>query len=282
MQNVLFIGLGRMGANMAGHLSQHARVFVANRSAEKVTRWLEKYQGSAHQAGVTYDAIILCVGKDEDVHQNLAPNGVYLSQLKKGGIVVDHSTTSAQLAKEQAEKLAQLGFYFLDAPVSGGQAGAENGVLSTMVGGNAQALENIRPLLAHYCKNIVHIGESGAGQVCKMANQFCIAGTLAGLSEAILLAKRSGIESEKVYQAIKAGAAQSWQLDHRFLTMVAGEFDFGFAIEHMIKDLGYALTQSEAVNLDASVAKKVIADYKTLLQQGFQGKDTSVLIEAYR
>lgn len=281
MQNILFIGLGRMGAPMAGHLSKVANVFVANRSPAKVEKWLAQYNGQAHKADTVYDAIILCVGNDDDVRANLAPNGAYLPCLKAGGIVVDHTTTSATLAREQAQVLGDLGFVYLDAPVSGGEAGAVNGVLSAMVGGNENALPLIRPALESYCKNIVHIGESGAGQVCKMANQLCIAGTLAGLSEAIMLAKRSGINPENVYHAIKAGAAQSWQLDNRFPTMVADEFDFGFAIEHMIKDLGYALAQAEAENVQAVVAQKVLTDYQALLNAGYDGKDTSVLIKAY-
>ncbi len=284
MKNLLFIGLGRMGSPIAGHLAANTdfAVSVYNRTPGKAEQWLKQYAGTAHSDSHRYDAIILCVGNDDDVRENLSLDGQFVPCLKQGGVVIDHTTTSAELAKAISAALAERGVAYLDAPVSGGEAGAVNGKLSCMVGGDKAAFEQSADIFKAYCHNIVYIGASGAGQISKMANQLCIAGVLAGLSEAICLIEKAGVDADKVYQAIKGGAAQSWQLDNRFQTMMAGEFDFGFAIEHMIKDLNYALAETRHQGWTPPVADKVLNDYRQLLADGQSGQDTSVLVEKYR
>lgn len=283
-KNILFIGLGRMGAPMAGHLAANKNfsVSVYNRTHSKVERWLANHAGTADDQKSQYDAIILCVGNDDDVRENLAIDGQFTPRLRSGGVVIDHTTTSAELAQSMNVMLAERRIAYLDAPVSGGEAGAINGKLSCMIGGDSIAFEQSADILNTYCHNVVHIGGSGAGQISKMANQLCIAGVLAGLSEAICLVEKAGIDAEKVYQAIKGGAAQSWQLDNRFPTMIKGEFDFGFAIEHMIKDLNYALAETQNQGWQPHVADKILHDYRQLLAGGKLGQDTSVLVEKYR
>lgn len=284
MKNILFIGLGRMGFPMAGHLSQSGQyaVYVDNRSPQKVAKWCATYHGKPHAANLRYDVVILCVGNDEDVAKTLATDGDVFACLAENALVIDHTTTSATLAVNQAQQLAKHGFHYIDAPVSGGEAGAVNASLSAMLGGDGNAVEACMPILSHYCASVVHIGDSGAGQIAKMANQLCIAGVLQGLSEAILLVEKSGIDSDKVYRAIKGGAAQSWQLDNRYPTMVKGEYDFGFAIEHMIKDLNYAIATAKQQQWTPDNANKTLAQYRELLAGGYAGCDTSVLLECLR
>lgn len=284
MKQLLFIGLGRMGSPMAGHLSSRPGVIVSvhNRSNLKVKQWLERYPGYAYSADQQYDALVLCVGDDADVRENLSLDGALLACLKPGGLVIDHTTTSAELAKSMSQQLATIGVAYLDAPVSGGEVGAIKGRLSCMVGGDEMAYQRAGEILQAYCSKVGHIGQSGAGQIAKMANQLCIAGILAGLSEAICLVEKADIDAEKVYQAISSGAAQSWQLDNRFQTMVSGDYDFGFAIEHMIKDLDYALAETQRQGWTPSIAQQVLDDYRCLLAAGKSGQDTSVLLESYR
>lgn len=284
MKQLLFIGLGRMGAPMAGHLAKRTNISVSvyNRSKNKITQWLERYPGRAHAAEQKYDALVLCVGGDEDVRENLAVDGALINCLKPGGLVIDHTTTSAELAKAMSQQLAKAGMAYLDAPVSGGEAGAIKGQLSCMVGGEEKAFQQAGEIVNAYCHQVVRIGPSGAGQIAKMANQLCIAGILAGLSEAIYLIEKAGVDANKVYQAIGGGAAQSWQLDNRFQTMVSGDYDFGFAIEHMIKDLDYALAETQRQGWKPPVTQKVLNDYRHLLAEGKSGQDTSVLLENYR
>ncbi len=284
MKHLLFIGLGRMGSPIAGHLSATNlfNVSVYNRSPHKMTHWLDRYEGSKHSDSHRYDGIVLCVGNDDDVREILTTSQSFVSCLKPGAIVIDHTTTSAQLAVDMHAKLAQRGIAYLDAPVSGGEAGAVNAHLSCMVGGDKDVFERSKDILSAYCHNAVYIGNSGSGQLAKMANQFCVAGALAGLSEAICLIEKAGVNADNVYRAIKGGAAQSWQLDNRFQTMVSGDFDFGFAIKHMIKDLNYALEETQRQGWIPAVAQKILSDYRELLAQGKSEQDTSVLIEKYR
>jgi len=283
MAKILFVGLGRMGANMAAHLSRDEQQegYVHNRSKSKVNDWLSTNRGLAFDPNLHYDAVILCVGNDNDVRGLLGGETKLLNCVAENGTVIDHSTTSAQLAKEMSDMASQQNVAFLDAPVSGGEAGAVNGTLSCMLGGDGAAVNAVRPLLDNYCSNVVHIGESGTGQLAKMANQFCIAGTLAGLSEAINLLHNEKVDAENVFQAIKGGAAQSWQMDNRFNTMLEGEFDFGFAIDHMIKDLGYALQQAQQQGWNASMSSMVLDWYQALSKQGCSTQDTSALIKHY-
>ncbi len=284
MQKLLFVGLGRMGANMAGHLakSNDYQVSVWNRSPEKTAAWLASNQGEVYVQDQNYHIIILCVGNDHDVRALLNTELALFKQLNAGGCVIDHTTTSAELAKEMYASAAELGVQYLDAPVSGGEAGAVDGTLSCMVGGDSIALNACKNLLKIYCANVVHIGDAGAGQIAKMANQFCIAGLLAGLSEAITLVKHEGLEADNVFKAIKGGAAQSWQMDNRFSTMVKGDFDFGFAVDHMIKDLKYAIDQSTQQGWDPIVSKMVCEWYQALSLAGGSTQDTSSLIKHYQ
>ena len=284
MKKLLFVGLGRMGVNMSAHLAKSGnyQVSVWNRSPKKIQAWLAEHQGQAYSPEQNYDAIILCVGNDQDVRALLSTEMALFKQVTTGGHVIDHTTTSAELAKEMYTSAAELGVYYLDSPVSGGEAGAVNGTLSCMVGGDEEALEACQVFLNAYCANVVHIGGAGAGQIAKMANQFCIAGLLAGLSEAITLVKKEGLEADNVFQAIKGGAAQSWQMDNRFGTMVDDEFDFGFAIDHMIKDLKYAIDQSNQQGWNPTVSSMICDWYQTLSQAGGSTQDTSSLIKHYQ
>ncbi|NND81642.1 MAG: NAD(P)-dependent oxidoreductase [Gammaproteobacteria bacterium] len=282
MQKILFVGLGRMGSNMATHIAALPgyEVAVHNRSPEKITAWLKSNAGAAYSAGERYQVIALCIGNDEDVSGQLLEAGL-LRQLEPQGVVIDHTTTSANLAHVMNKAVAEAGGHYLDAPVSGGEAGAVNGTLSCMVGGDESALQSVQPILQAYCANIVHIGESGAGQIAKMANQFCVAGVVAGLAEAVQLVKREGVDPDKVYQAISGGAAQSWQMDNRFANMVDDEFDFGFAIDHMIKDLGYAIEHAAAQGWQPQMVSMVNQWYQALSAEGRSTQDTSVLVKHY-
>lgn len=284
MKNILFIGLGRMGFPMAGHLAQSGQyaVYVDNRSPQKVANWCEQYIGKPHDSNVRYDVVVLCVGNDEDVVNTLAIGGEVFSCLSENAVIIDHTTTSATLATSQAQQLIKYGIHYIDAPVSGGEAGAINGTLSAMLGGDSDAVDGCMDLLSHYCVSIVHLGDSGAGQIAKMANQLCIAGVLQGLSEAILLIEKSGIASDKVYQAIKGGAAQSWQLDNRYSTMIRGEYDFGFAVKHMIKDLNYAINTAKQQQWTPENACNTVEHYLALVDKGYADNDTSVLLEYWR
>jgi len=244
--------------------------------------WLSQYEGNAFSEEEQFDLIVLCVGNDEDVRSTLTGSLNLLGKLKSTGVVVDHSTTSANLAQEMYVEAKKQGVGYLDAPVSGGEVGAMKGQLTCMVGGDQTHLKLVEPALNSYCKTTTYIGDSGAGQIAKMANQLCIAGALAGLSEAITLVKQSKIDAEQVFQAIKGGAAQSWQMDNRFQTMIQGEFDFGFAVDHMIKDMNYALQLAEKQNWQPEVSHLILERYKSLSNMGCCTQDTSCLIKHYQ
>lgn len=284
MKKVLFTGLGRMGANMAAHIAAAGRyeLYVHNRSTAKTSHWLAQHGGRQFDDQLQYDLVILCIGGDDDVSGLLTGEEGLIQKVKAGGCIIDHTTTSSALATEMAAAATRAGINYLDAPVSGGEAGAVNGTLSCMVGGNETALGNVREIMALYCANIVHIGDSGAGQVAKMANQFCIAGIVAGLAEAITLVQKEGVDAEKVLAAISGGAAQSWQMDNRFNTMVKGEFDFGFAIDHMIKDLRYARALAEQQGWTPQMSSMICEWYEVLSEQGCSTQDTSALLKHYR
>lgn len=282
-KTVLFIGLGRMGYPMAGHIakSEDFSVSVYNRSPLKIEQWLTQHKGSTFDATLPYNYIILCVGNDEDIKGIFEDTSPFVASMNNKTVIVDHTTTSAHLPKTLNEQLNKKGIFYLDAPVSGGEAGAMGGVLTCMVGGDHNKFDHVKALLECYCKNITYIGSSGSGQIAKMANQFCIAGTLAGLSEAITLLKKESINTDLVYNAIKNGAAQSWQMDNRFKTMVQGDFDFGFSITHMIKDLKYAIEHARNQSWDPVFSKKILSCYEKLLSEGYSAQDTSVLIKKY-
>ncbi len=243
---VAFIGLGVMGFPMAGWLARKGhQVRVFNRSPDKARRWAEAYEGVAcsavADAAEGCEAVVLCVGTDDDVRQVVAEA---LPAMAEGGVIVDHTTTSATVAREMSAAAEAVGRAFVDAPVSGGQTGAENGQLTVMAGGRPEAFAKIEPVLGAYAKAARLMGDPGAGQLTKMVNQICIAGVLQGLAEGMHFARAAGLDLEGVHHAISGGAAQSWQMNNRWATMTAGEFDFGFAVDWMRKDLGLVLDEA--------------------------------------
>ncbi len=283
IKRVSFLGLGVMGFPMAGHLQQAGfDVCVYNRTASKAAQWVDTYGGrradTPAAAARDADAILVCVGNDEDVRSVLLGDDGALAQARSGTLVIDHTTTSADLARELDATCRDKGFSFIDAPVSGGQAGAENGQLSIMCGGEPEAFERAQPLFDATGKQSRLLGPAGSGQLCKMVNQVCIAGILQGLAEGITLAKAAGLNIEDVQQVLGGGAAQSWQLNNRALTMAEDKFDFGFAIDWMRKDLNYALAEAGRLGLDLPMATEVNGYYQQLQDAGMNRCDTSVLI----
>jgi 3-hydroxyisobutyrate dehydrogenase len=276
---IAFVGLGVMGFPMAGHLARagHA-VSVFNRSPEKAARWVGTHGGSAGttvaEAAAGCEIVALCVGNDADV-RGVVPDA--LAAMAPGGIIVDHTTTSAVVAREMAELARASGRWFVDAPVSGGQAGAENGQLTVMAGGDAEAVARIEPVIGAYSKAVKRIGEAGSGQLAKMVNQICIAGVVQGLAEAVHFSKRSGIDPQLVFEAISKGAAQSWQMDNRWATMVEGRFDFGFAVDWMRKDLGLVLDEAAANGAKLEMTTLVDGYYAEVQAMGGHRWDTSSL-----
>jgi 3-hydroxyisobutyrate dehydrogenase len=276
---VAFVGLGVMGYPMAGHLSRAGyTTWVYNRSKEKALRWAQSHDGraadSVHDAVLGVELVALCVGNDDDVRQVVAEA---LPALAPGGIIVDHTTTSAKVARDMAALAAAQGKHFLDAPVSGGQAGAESGQLAIMIGGDAAAVERARPVIGVYAKAVQHMGGPGTGQLTKMVNQICIAGVVQGLAEAMHFAKRAELDTGLVYEAISKGAAQSWQMDNRWKTMAEGKFDFGFAVDWMRKDLGLVLDAARANGARLEVTALVDQFYAEVQSLGGRRWDTSSL-----
>ena len=281
-----FIGLGIMGYPMAGHLQQAGhQVCVYNRTTAKAERWVAEFGGelalTPAEAALDAELVMLCVGNDDDVGSVVDGEQGVWAGMRPGCLLIDHTTTSATLAEALAARSAELGIRFLDAPVSGGQAGAVQGRLTIMVGGDPQDLMAAEPVMAAYGQRITHVGGHGAGQRCKMVNQICIAGILQGISEGLTLAKASGLDIATVAKVLGGGAAQSWQLDNRALTMAAGEFNFGFAIEWMHKDLGFCLAEAERLGLDLPMSRDVDARYQALIARGLGRCDTSVLIRQF-
>ena len=284
IRNVTFIGLGTMGYPMAGHLSKSSLVNlrVFNRTIEKALKWNEEFEGevitSLEEAVSDADVVITCTGRDEDMMEIVfADDGLY-PHLKEEAIFIDHTTTSFKLAKHLNESLQEKSVKFIDAPVSGGEAGAVNGILSVMVGGEQAVLEASESLIRSYSKNITYMGQSGSGQLAKMVNQICIAGLLQGLSEGLLFAESEKIDMKSLLSAISGGAAQSWQMDNRAHTMHEREFDFGFAIKWMVKDLGYCIDQAKSNNSDLGFTKEVYERYVSLMDKGHSYSDTSALM----
>ncbi len=276
---VAFIGLGVMGFPMAGHLAKAGHeVRVFNRSVAKAQSWAADHQGSAFEtaseAAQDCDLVALCVGNDADVRSVVT---AILPSLAENGLIVDHTTTSAKVAKEMALLVAQSGKTFLDAPVSGGQAGAVNGALTIMVGGDLAAYERAVPVISAYAKAVRRMGEAGSGQLAKMVNQICIAGVVQGLAEAVHFAKNAGLDTDEVLAAISQGAAQSWQMDNRWKTMAEGKFDFGFAVDWMRKDLGLVLDEARTNGSHLAVTALVDQFYSEIQAMGGQRWDTSSL-----
>jgi 3-hydroxyisobutyrate dehydrogenase len=277
---VAFIGLGVMGFPMAGHLAAAGHeVRVYNRSPEKARRWAEAHEGVAGATvAETTDGcqrVILCVGDDNDVRGVVAEA---LDTMAIGGVIVDHTTTSARLAREMDAIARQAGRWFVDAPVSGGQAGAQTGKLTVMAGGDAIAVSRIRELVSPYTKALTYIGEAGSGQLAKMANQICIAGVVQGLAEAVHFTRRAGVDAGLVFEAISKGAAQSWQLDNRWTTMVEGSFDFGFAVDWMRKDLGLVLDEASRIGATLDTTALIDRYYEEVQAAGGGRWDTSSLV----
>ena len=282
MTRVGFIGLGVMGSPMSSHLSKKGfNTFVYNRTQDVSKKWADSNKGkiktSPQDLAKSVNFLIICVGNDDDVREILfSEDGAYPS-LKPGTIVIDHTTTSAKLAKELSARLKNKNCYYLDAPVSGGQLGAEEGNLTIMVGGDKEVYEESLDVLAAYSKYSKYMGESGSGQLTKMVNQIAIAGLLQSLSEAVNFSEKSGLNSEDVLNVISKGAAQSWQMDNRWQTMLKDEFDFGFAVDWMRKDLDIVSEEAGRIGANIHVTELVNNFYKQIQEDGGGRLDTSSL-----
>jgi len=286
-RRIAFIGLGAMGFPMAGHLAKTGHnVTVFNRTTERASAWQMEYGGqiaaTPAEAAEHQDAVMICVGNDDDVLAVTTGDEGALKTLPEGALLIDHTTTSEALAISLAETASESGVTFLDAPVSGGQIGAQNGVLTVMAGGNETAFQSALPLIECYAKSVKRMGPVGAGQLTKMVNQICIAGLLQGLSEGIHFAERAGLDVTAAMEVIAQGAAQSWQMNNRASTMIAGEFDFGFAVDWMRKDLGIAITAAEKVGAAVPVTQLVDGFYAEVQHLGGQRWDTSSLVQRLR
>ena len=283
IKNVSFIGLGVMGYPMAGHLQNKGyNVTVYNRTTAKAEKWVEEYKGSMAktpgEASQNSEIVFMCVGRDEDIIEVMEGEGGILSNVAEGSIIVDHTTASAEIARNYYQKLKDKKLSFLDAPVSGGQAGAENGVLSIMIGGDEKDYNTVKPVLTSYGKAIELIGPSGSGQIAKMINQICIAGLVQGLSEAMAFGKKSNVDMEKVLSVISKGAAQSWQMENRYRTMLDGKFDYGFAVDWMRKDLSICFNEADKNGANLPITKIVDKYYEEVQKNGGNRFDTSSLM----
>ena len=280
MFNILFIGIGNMGFPMAGYLSQKHKVTIFNRSKEKQKRWITEYNGEIldglKSINKDYDFIISCVGNDSDLEEIINHS---FDNLQKESVFIDHSTVSPETVIKLAKRLNSKSVYLLDAPVSGGQAGAENGALSIMVGGDLDAFKKSKPVMDLYGKKVEYMGDTGSGQQTKIINQICIGGLIQSLSEAIYFMKHTNLDPSKVLDVISSGAAQSWQMENRFKTMTEDKFDFGFAVDLMRKDLSIAFRESEKYGIDLEITKIIDTFYEDLQKQGHNNLDTSSLIK---
>ena len=285
MAKVAFVGLGVMGYPMAEHLRAKGghEVTVYNRTAAKAEKWVGQFGGRSaatpKQAAEGQDFVMACVGNDNDLREvTLGENGAFAG-MAKGAVFVDHTTASAEVARELYEAAKKGGFHFIDAPVSGGQAGAENGVLTVMCGGDQAPFDKAKPVIDSFARACVLIGPSGAGQLTKMVNQICIAGLVQGLAEGINFGMKAGLDMEKVIGAISKGAAQSWQMENRWKTMVEGKFEFGFAVDWMRKDLGICLDEAKSNGAQLPAIALVDQFYARVQARGGKRWDTSSLIQ---
>ena len=286
-RRLAFIGLGVMGYPMAGHLQRAgADVTVFNRNSARAAAWVAEYGGRSKAtpgaAAAAADVVFVCVGNDDDVRSVVDGENGVLAGLSAGTLMVDHTTASAELATELAAAAAQRGIGFLDAPVSGGQAGAQNGKLTVMVGGSEQDYARGQPIMSVYAKEIRRMGGAGAGQLTKMVNQICIAGVLQGLAEGIAFAEKAGLDVTEVVGVISQGAAQSWQMNNRAPTMARNEFNFGFAVDWMRKDLGIALDKARGLGISLPLTALVDQFYGDVQRMGGGRNDTSSLIRRLR
>ncbi|OCW57913.1 NAD(P)-dependent oxidoreductase [Hoeflea olei] len=285
MATVAFIGLGVMGYPMAGHLKTKGGhdVRVYNRTAAKAEKWADQFGGTAcatpAEAATGADFVFTCVGNDDDLRAVTLASGGALHGMKKGAILIDNTTASAEVARELAGACADKGCGFLDAPVSGGQAGAENGVLTVMVGGDQATFEAARPVIDAYARMVGLMGPVGSGQLTKMINQICIAGLVQGLAEGVHFGKKAGLDIEKVIEVISKGAAGSWQMENRHKTMIEGKYDHGFAVDWMRKDLDIVLTEARRNGATLPVTALVDQFYADVQAMGGQRWDTSALLK---
>jgi len=280
---VAFLGLGVMGYPMAGHLAAAGhQVTVFNRTSAKADKWVAQHGGSSAttpaEAAKEAEFVFACVGEDDDVRQMTIGKDGAFSAMQKGAIFIDNTTASADVAREIYAAASAAGLHFIDAPVSGGQAGAENGKLTVMCGGDEAAYGRAESLMACYGARVTLMGASGAGQLTKMVNQICIAGLVQGLSEALNFGQKAGLDMDRVLGVVSGGAAQSWQMENRGTTMVRDEFDFGFAVDWMIKDLKICLAEAANNGAELPVTATVAQFYKALSNKGFGRNDTSSLI----
>ena len=283
IQNVTFIGLGVMGYNMAGHLKKNNfNTTVYNRTSSVSEKWVNEFGGESKQtpgeASSNADIVCICVGRDEDLISVMEGNDGVIKNIKDNTIIIDHTTASADIARKYYQLGKESNFSFLDAPVSGGQAGAENGILSVMVGGDQDQFDNAKSVMSAYGKTIELIGNAGSGQLAKMINQICIAGLVQGLSEAMAFGKKANLDMEKVLQVISKGAAQSWQMENRYKTMLKGEYEFGFAVDWMRKDLSICFNEAEKNGASLPVTKIVDKYYEEIQNNGGSRYDTSSLM----
>ncbi len=284
---VTFIGLGVMGYPMAGHLAKAGYdVCVYNRTAAKAQKWVSEHGGCSAptpaEAAAGAEFVFACVGQDDDVRQVTTADGGAFAGMDDGAVFVDHTTASALVAREVAQAAAARGLHFLDAPVSGGQAGAENGALTVMVGGDEDVFARAQAAIDSYARAVTLMGPAGAGQLTKMVNQICIAGLVQGLSEGLNFALRAGLDAKRVLEVISKGAAQSWQMENRGTTMVDDKFDFGFAVDWMRKDLAISLDEARGNGARLPVAALVDQFYAEVQDLGGGRWDTSSLIRLLR
>ncbi|MEH6586442.1 MAG: NAD(P)-dependent oxidoreductase [Halioglobus sp.] len=282
-----FVGLGVMGYPMAGHLQRAGHeVTVYNRTAEKAQKWAAQYDGnfadSPREAATGADIVCLCVGNDEDVRSVVLGEKGIIAGTRPGVIIIDHTTASADLARELSVAAADAGVGFLDAPVSGGQAGAEKGALTVMVGGEKSVFESAQSVIDCYARCVRLLGPAGSGQLAKMVNQICIAGVVQGLAEAFEFSEQAGLNSAAVVEVISQGAAQSWQMENRYQTMLAGDYEHGFAVDWMRKDLGMVLAEAKRLGLDLPVTQAVDGYYSDVQAMGGGRWDTSSLFARMR
>lgn len=287
MTKAAWIGLGVMGRPMAGYLSQQENIelTVYNRTLAKAEAWCKDYKGTPAttpaEAASNAEFVFSCIGNDDDLREiTIGENGTFKT-MAKGGVLIDHSTTSATVAREIAEKAREAGLFFLDAPITGGQKGAEAGTLSIMVGGAAEALARAHPLIMSYAAAIQHMGPSGSGQLTKMVNQIAIAGLVEALAEAINFAKTAGLDVEKVLNVTTKGAARSWQMENSGLTMAKGEFNFGFAVDWMRKDLGITLAEAAKNGAPLPVTEAVKGYFDEVSNKGHGRLDITSLIKRF-
>ncbi len=284
MAKIAFLGLGVMGFPMAGHLSNAGHdVVVYNRTTAKAEQWTQKYKGdlapTPAEAAKGVDIVLACVGNDDDLRAVVLGEDGAFSGMAQGVTFVDHTTTSANVARELDAKARDLGFNFIDAPVSGGQAGAENAVLTVMCGGEKVVYDGVQPIIDVYARSCELLGDIGSGQLAKMVNQICIAGLVQGLSEGLNFAQKAGLDGEAVLKVISKGAAGSWQMDNRGTTMLNDEYKFGFAVDWMRKDLGFCLDEGNRIGAALPVVSLVDQFYKDVQHMGGGRWDTSSLMK---